>query len=191
MKTALTRMDDSRNFCAPKQETSDRTPTTVSGMPGSVDTTGTKPGRHMTNRSRSDGQPDSLLTDSVAPTQALIDTLIWPIALLDKAGNIIRVNQAWSAAVADELGTLGSNYIKTCGASFRDNIEALSDFETSVTAILDGSRQTCLFRTSGCPWTDLIRSRCEFDRPVSHPPPRSLFSNRDRPTTTPGSQRLR
>ena len=99
----------------------------------------------MTNRSRSDGQPDSLHTDSVAPTQALIDTLIWPIALLDKAGNIIRVNRAWSAAVADELGTLGSNYIKTCGASFRDNIEALSDFETSVTEILDGRRQAYLF----------------------------------------------
>ena len=99
----------------------------------------------MKDGSRSGGHPDSLQDDSVALTQAVIDTLLQPIALLDKTGTMIGINRSWGDEVGDELGTLGSNYIERCRTAFNADIEALSDLEPAIAAILHGRRQEYLF----------------------------------------------
>jgi len=85
------------------------------------------------------------LRESQALNQAALDSLAANIALLDKAGNIIAVNEAWKrfaqenggAAIADSVGV---NYLDVCRrAQERDDGEARAAL-VGIQSVLNGAR---------------------------------------------------
>ena len=100
----------------------------------------------MKNGFRSGRPSPSRPTDSMITTQAAIDTLRQPIALLDRAGTIVGVNRAWISEVGNDLGTPGSNYIESCRTAFWAAPERLAELEPGISEVLHGRRREYVCR---------------------------------------------
>ena len=80
--------------------------------------------------------------------QAAIDTLSARIAVLDKEGTIVAVNQSWldfaktNSAVLDKVGE-GANYLEVCDAAFGKGTEGAAEFAADLRAVLSGQRARC------------------------------------------------
>jgi PAS domain S-box-containing protein len=81
----------------------------------------------------------------VITTQAAIDTLRQPIALLDRAGTIVGVNRAWNYEVGHDLGTPGSQFIESCRTAFGADTE-LAELEPGIREVLHGRRREYVCR---------------------------------------------
>ncbi|MDY6987234.1 MAG: PAS domain S-box protein [Thermodesulfobacteriota bacterium] len=79
--------------------------------------------------------------------QAIIDTLAAHIAVLDKEGTIVAVNQSWldfakaNDALPHKVGE-GANYLEVCDAALGESAEAAA-FAADLRAVLRGQRQRC------------------------------------------------
>jgi len=80
--------------------------------------------------------------------QAIIDTLAAHIAVLDKEGTIVAVNQAWrhfaktNAALPDNVGE-GANYLEVFDAAFGKSTEGAAAFAADLRAVISGKRRRC------------------------------------------------
>lgn len=91
------------------------------------------------------------LRKSQAFTQDILDSVTMEIAVLDQAGKIVAVNQAWSQFAVNnskEPGRIplktciGSNYLEVCGQGLPAVPQEISDTAQGILSVLDGSQPT-------------------------------------------------
>ncbi|MDY6950425.1 MAG: PAS domain S-box protein [Thermodesulfobacteriota bacterium] len=80
--------------------------------------------------------------------QATIDTLSSHIAVLDREGTIVAVNQAWrdfakAHAASPERVCEGANYLEVCDVAFGKSSDGAAAFAADLRAVLAGQRERC------------------------------------------------
>ena len=104
----------------------------------------------VTERVRSKEQLEASVAEaeaSAALNQAILNSLLSHVAILDRDGTIVAVNDAWQAfglenrKTDDEPVGVGVNYLDTCRSTADTNPEARHALD-GVTAVLNGSRET-------------------------------------------------
>jgi len=104
----------------------------------------------VTERVRSKEQLEALVAEaeaSAALSQAILNSLLSHVAILDRDGTIIAVNEAWQAfglenrKTDDEPVGVGVNYLDAC-RSTADTDPKVKHVLDGLTAVLNGSRET-------------------------------------------------